>query len=37
MKVVKIRVGNIQKIKGNWRLLEQYESNRDSKSIKANG
>ncbi len=37
MKALKTQVGNIQEIEGNKRLIEQYKSNGDSKSIEANG
>ncbi len=37
MKAIKIQVGNIQEIEENWRLIEQYESNDDLKSMEANG
>jgi len=37
VKAIRIRVGSIQKIKGNWTLIEQYELDHDSKSIEANG
>jgi hypothetical protein len=37
VKTIKIQIGNIQEIEGNWRLIEQYESNGDLKSVEANG
>ncbi len=37
VKALKTQVGNIQEIEGNKRLIEQYKSNGDSKSIEANG